>query len=50
MPQALVGVVVQVYMGDLDIACWERVRIHNESMILRGDLNLTGQQVLHGMI
>jgi hypothetical protein len=47
---ALIGVVVQVEVGHLDVAGGERFRINAESVILCGDLDLAGQQILDWMI
>lgn len=47
---AFVGMVVQVEVRHFDIARWQRFRIHAESVILRGDFDLIGQQILHRVI
>ena len=50
VPQSFVGVVIQIYVRDFDVARWQRIRIHAESMILRGDLHLAAQEIFHRMI
>src|SRR5579872_662709 len=37
-------------MCDLDVARWQRIRVHTKTVILRGDFHLFGQQILNGMI
>src|ERR1700730_8307012 len=50
MSQAFIRLIVQVQMGDFDVARGQRIRVDAESMILRRDFHLLGQQVLHRMI
>ena len=50
MAQAFIGVIVQIQVRDFDVARGQRIRIHAESVILRGDFHLPGQQILHRMI
>jgi len=47
---AFVGVVVQVDVRDFDVARRERFRIDAETMILRGDFHLAGEQVFDRVI
>src|SRR5262252_5224501 len=47
---AFARMVVQVDMRDFHVARRKRVRIDRETMILRGNLHLFGQQILHRMI
>jgi hypothetical protein len=47
---AFVGVVVEIDVGDLDVAGGERFRIDTEAVILGGDFDFFGEQVLHRMI
>ena len=47
---ALVGVVVQIHVRDLDVARRQRIGIDAETVILRGNLDFAGQQILHRMI
>ena len=48
--QAFVGVVVEVEMRDFDIAGGQRLGVHAESVVLRGDLHFFAEQILYGMI
>ena len=50
VPQALVGLVIQVHVRHLYFIRWQRFGIHAESVILGGDFHLIGQENLHGMI
>ena len=47
---AFVGVVVEVDVGDFDVARGQRFRIDAEAVILGGDFHFFGEQVLNGMI
>jgi hypothetical protein len=47
---SLVGVVVEVDVGDLNIAGRKRFGIDAEAVILRGDLDFLVLKILHGMI
>src|ERR1043165_1439110 len=49
MPHALHGAVIQIDVRDLHFFR-QRIRIHRESVILRGDRNLAGSQILHWLI
>ena len=48
--QTLVGMVIEVQMGDFDLARQEGVRVDAKTMILCRDLHLIGQQVFHWMV
>ena len=48
--QPLQRVVVQVHMRQFDFALRKRIRIDGKIMIVRGDLNFSGMQLLHRMI
>ena len=50
MPESLIRAVVQIQMGHLHIAGRQRLWVDAKAMILRGDLHLLGQQILHRMI
>ena len=50
MAHALVGVVVQIKMGDFDIAGRQRFGIDTKAVILGGDFHLIGQKIFHRMI
>ena len=50
MPHAFIGVVVQVQMRYFDIAGRQRFRVHAETMILRGNLDLIGEKILYRMV
>src|SRR5579862_6553603 len=50
MAHAFVGVIVQVDVGDFHIARWQGVRVHDETMILSGDLHMPGGKVFHRMV
>ncbi len=47
---AFVGVVVEIDVRDFHIAGGKRFGIDAESVVLRGDFDFLGGQVLHGMI
>jgi hypothetical protein len=47
---AFVGVIVEIDVGDFDVAGGERFGIDAEAVILRGDFNFLVLQILHGMI
>ncbi len=47
---AIVGVVVEIDVGDFDVAGGEGFGIDAEAMILRGDFDFLVLQILHGMI
>ena len=47
---AFVGVVVEIDVSDFHIAGRQRFGIDAESVILRGDFDFLGDQILHGMI
>src|SRR5260370_23111965 len=47
---AFVGVIVQVDVGDFHFAGGQRIGVHAEAVILRGDFHLLGQQILYGML
>src|SRR5713226_10660731 len=47
---AFVGVIIQVDVRDFYVTGGQRVRIHAEAVILRGDFYLLGEQILDGMI
>jgi hypothetical protein len=47
---ALVGVVVEIDVGDCDVAGGERFGINAEAVILGGDFDFFGEEILHGMI
>src|SRR5438067_1385896 len=50
MAQSLEGVVVQVHVGEVDGGALERIGIDGEVVIVRGNLNLAGLQLLHRMV
>ena len=50
MAHAFVGVVVQIHVRDFDVAGRQRIRVHAEAVILRGDFHVARQQILHRMI
>ena len=50
VPHAFIGVVVQIDMRNLHVARRQRFGIDAEPMILRGNLHLASQQILHRMI
>jgi hypothetical protein len=50
MPHAFVGVVVEVDVGDLNIAGRKRFGIDAEAVVLCGDFDFLVLQILHGMI
>src|SRR6185312_11811272 len=50
MPQAFERVVVQIDVRELDFTLRERIRIHGEVVVVRGDLDFSRTQLLHGMI
>ena len=47
---ALVGVVVQIHVRDFDVARRQRIGVDAETVILRGDFDLAGQQIFYRMI
>ncbi len=47
---ALVGVIVQIYVRDLDIARRQGIRIDAEAVVLRGNFHFLRQQVFHRMV
>jgi len=47
---AFVGVVVEIDVGDFDVAGGKGFGIDTETVILRGDFDFLGEEVLHGMI
>src|SRR6185436_19114439 len=50
MAEALDGAVVQVHVRQLERGIVEERGIHREAVVLRGDLDLSGAQVLHRMV
>src|SRR6266849_11038772 len=50
MAHAFVGLIVQVYVRDFHIFGRQRIRIYTEAVILRGDFDLLGEQILYRMI
>src|SRR5512140_636024 len=50
VPEALVRVIVQVEMSDLEFHGIERVRIDGEAVILRRDLECAGQKVFDRVV
>src|SRR5262249_15897443 len=50
MPQALAGAVVEVEMRRLPPVRRHRRRVDGEAVVLRGDLDLAGGDVLHGVV
>jgi hypothetical protein len=47
---AFVGVVVEIKVRDFDVAGRQRIGIDAETVILGGDFDFLGQQVLHRVI
>lgn len=47
---AFVGVVVEIDVGDFDVARGKRFGIDAKAMILSGDFDFFSQQILYGMI
>ena len=47
---AFVGVVVEIEVSDFDFAGRQRFGIDAEAVILRGDFDLIGQEILYRMI
>ena len=50
VPQPFERIVVEILVRQYDLAGFERVRIHREPMILRGNLHLLRLEIQHGMI
>ncbi len=50
MAKSLIGPVIQVDMRDFDVARGQRIRIHHETVILRGDFHVPGLQILDRVI
>src|SRR6266849_11131246 len=50
MPHALGGAVVEVHVGFDEPGLLHRPGIHAEAVVLRGDLDAPGLEVLHGMV
>lgn len=48
--QTFIGVVVEIEVGDFNGTGRQGVRIDAETVILRCDFNLTGEQIFYGMI
>ena len=49
VPQAFIGVIVQVQMGYFDVR-GERIRINGKPMILRSDRYLSGSEILNRLV
>lgn len=47
---AFIGVIVEIDVSDLDVAGRQRFWIDAKAVILSGDFDFLGQQILHGMI
>jgi hypothetical protein len=47
---ALVGVVIEINVGDLDVARGQRFWIDAEAMILRGDFDFFSQQIFDRVV
>ena len=47
---AFVGVVVEIHVGNFNVARRERFGVDAEAVILGGDFDFLGEEVLHGMI
>src|SRR5207245_10424461 len=47
---SLVGVIVEIDVGDLDVAGRKRIGVHAEAVILRGNFHLFGEEIFHRMI
>src|SRR5260370_34155512 len=50
MAQAFQRAVVQVDVGELDLALLQRIRVNREIVIVGGDLDLAGVELLHRMV
>ena len=50
MAHALVGLVVEIEVRDLDVGGRERFRVHDEAVVLGGDFDFFGEKVLHRVI
>ena len=50
MPQAFQRIVVQILMRQNHFTRLQRIRVHREAVILRGDFHLPGFQIQDGMI
>src|ERR1035437_7500006 len=42
--------IVQIDVGDFDLAQVERIRVHGEPVIVRGDLDAPGEFIAHRMV
>src|SRR5665811_1428008 len=42
--------IVQIDVGDFDLAQVERIRVHGEAVIVRGDLHASGELIAHRMV
>src|SRR5260370_18480470 len=49
MAETLQRLIVQIDVGDFDLAQIERIRVHGEPVIVRGDLDAAGEFVAHRM-
>src|SRR6185437_7691549 len=50
VPQAFERVVIQINVGEFNFTLRKRIGIHGKVMVVRGDFNLSGVQLLHWMI
>ena len=50
MANAFVGVIIQVQVCDFDIARRQRLGVHAEAVVLRGNFDLIGEKILYGVI
>lgn len=50
MPHPLYGSVVEVDVGQLDLFVRDRGDIHREAVVLCGDLDLPGRQILDRLV
>ena len=50
MAKSLQRLIVQVHMSELDLAIVQRLRIHGKTVVMRGDLDLSRNQVLDRLV
>src|ERR1035438_803333 len=48
--EAFEGLVVEIDVGDFDVVEVERIRVHGEAVIVRGDLDAAGELIAHRMV